>query len=175
MRTLLASASILGALLALAGCASIPAGAKPVTGFQKDKYLGKWYEIARFDFAFERNLDNTTAEYSTRSDGTIGVTNRGYNYRTDKWAVAKGKARFRGSDSIGELEVSFFGPFHSGYNIIAIDDEYKYALVAGGSTKYLWILSRTTDMPDAIRDRYLDIARGVGCGVEGLVWVKHTK
>jgi apolipoprotein D and lipocalin family protein len=69
--------------------------------------LGKWYEIARLDFKYEKDLNNTTAEYTDRDDGYIGVTNKGYNYVKKEWSEAKGKARFRGADSVGELEVSF--------------------------------------------------------------------
>ena len=61
-------------------CGGIPDGVTAVQNFNKDKYLGKWYEIARFDFRFERNLDNTTAQYSINPDGSIKVLNQGYNY-----------------------------------------------------------------------------------------------
>jgi apolipoprotein D and lipocalin family protein len=98
-------------LVSMSGCASIPKGASAVRNFEKGKYLGKWYEIARFDFAFEKNLNNTTAEYSLLQNGYIGVKNSGFDYARKKWQEAKGKARFRGSEGIGEIEVSFFGPF----------------------------------------------------------------
>jgi apolipoprotein D and lipocalin family protein len=175
MKKLLIAASLFGAVLALGGCVSIPKGAASVTQFQKENYLGTWYEIARFDFAFEKDLNNTTAEYSLMDKGLIKVVNRGYNYKTGKWSQAVGKARFRGQDTIGELEVSFFGPFYAGYNVIAIDDAYHYALVAGGSTKYLWILSRTKDIPQPIRDKYLGIAKSIGYDTEKLIWVEHSK
>src|SRR5690606_8883273 len=111
------------AMLGLFSCASIPKGATPVTGFNKEKYLGKWYEIARLDFKFERNLNNTTEDYSLRNDGKIRVENSGYNYKKDKWKKAVGKAKFVGSEDVAKLKVSFFGPFYSGYNVIALDDE----------------------------------------------------
>ena len=85
------------------------------------------------------------------------MTNRGYDYKKGKWTEARAKARFRGSDTVGALEVSFFGPFYAAYNVIALDPEYRYALVAGDSTKYLWILSRTTDIPDDVKAEYLAI------------------
>ena len=97
---------------------TIPEGIKAVNSFDKQKYLGKWFEIARLDFYFERNLNNTTAEYSLNKNGSINVINRGFNYKTQKWKQANGKARFIGDSSIAMLEVSFFGPFYSGYNEI---------------------------------------------------------
>ena len=127
---------------------SIPEKAVAVKPFFKEKYLGKWFEIARLDFKYERDLDNTTAEYSLNDDGTIKVVNRGYNTKKDEWSEAIGKAKFVGEENIAMLKVSFFGPFYSGYNVIAIDDEYQYALVAGQSLDYLWILSRDTTIPD---------------------------
>jgi apolipoprotein D and lipocalin family protein len=146
-----------------------------IESFEKEKYLGKWYEIARYDFAFEKNLNNTTAEYAIRKDGKIDVVNRGYNYITKKWSEAKGKARFKGVDTKGELEVSFFGPFYAAYNVIALDKDYQYALVAGSSLKYLWILSREKTIPSEVKDQYLTIAQSLGYETSKLIWVEHNK
>ena len=84
-------------------------------------------------------------------------------------------AKFIGDEDIAMLKVSFFGPFYSGYNVIAIDENYKYALVAGKSTKYLWILSRETSIPDSIKRDYLRIAKNSGYTVNDLIWIKHDK
>lgn len=175
MKSLLASAFI--ALLAfwLSGCASSPGKFSGVKSFEKEKYLGKWYEVARLDFRFEKDLNNTTAEYSIAKNGGIQVVNRGYNYKKSKPAEAIGKARFRGSDTVGELEVSFFGPFYGDYNIIALDSAYQYALIAGSSTKYLWILSRSKEIPPETRREYLEIARNNGFDTTALIWVEHNK
>lgn len=162
-------------MLSLFSCATIPNGATAVQPFNKEKYLGKWYEIARLDFAFERGLSNTTAEYSLNKNGTIKVDNKGYNAEKEKWKQAIGKAKFVGDENIAKLKVSFFGPFYSGYNVIAIDDEYQYALVAGESLKYLWILSREMSIPQEIKDKYLKIAKDIGYNTDELVWVKHVK
>jgi len=161
--------------LGLLGCTSSPGAFSGVKGFEKEKYLGKWYEIARLDFRFEKDLNNTTAEYSIAKNGDIQVVNRGYNYKKSKPAEAIGKARFRGSDTVGELEVSFFGPFYGDYNIIALDSAYQYALIAGSSTKYLWILSRSKEIPQETRREYLEIARNNGFDTTGLIWVEHNK
>ena len=167
-------AVIAGAIF-FSGCAHIPEGAVAIKGFEKEKYLGKWYEIARLDFKYEKDLNNTTAEYTARDDGYIGVTNRGYNYVKKEWSEAKGKARFRGADSVGELEVAFFGPFYGAYNILALDKDYKYALIAGSSLKYLWILSREKSVPDDIKTQYLQLAMSLKFRTEDLIWVEHDK
>ena len=156
-------------------CASIPKGINPIAPFEKEKYLGKWYEIARFDFKFEKGLNNTTAEYTIRDDGKIKVTNRGYDYERKEWKEAIGKAKFVGEDSVAMLKVSFFGPFYSGYNVIAIDAEYKYALVCGASLEYLWILSREKIIPDTIEKEYLEKAIKLGFNVSNLLWIAHNK
>lgn len=156
-------------------CDTIPKGAVAVQPFHKEKYLGKWYEIARLDFKYERNLNNTTAEYSLNDNGTIKVDNKGYNTRKNKWVQAIGKAKFVGKENIAMLKVSFFGPFYSGYNVIAIDKDYKFALVAGVSLKYLWILSRETNIPDEVKDKYLKIAEEIGYNTNNLLWIKHDK
>ncbi len=154
---------------------SIPDGAAAITGFDKSRYLGKWYEIARLDFRFEKNLNNTTAEYSLNDDGTIKVVNRGFNYKENKWKEAIGKAKFAGPQDVAMLKVSFFGPFYSGYNVIAIDDDYRYALVAGESLKYLWILSREQTVPEEIKQQYLTLAESIGYKTQELVWPEHDK
>lgn len=156
-------------------CATIPKGAVAIKPFDKEKYLGKWYEIARLDFKYEKNLNNTTAEYTLNENETIKVDNKGYNTVKGKFEQAIGKAKFVGEDNIAMLKVSFFGPFYSGYNVIAIDSDYKYALVSGVSLKYLWILSRETNIPDDIKDKYLKIAEGIGYNTNNLLWIKHDK
>ena len=162
-------------MLGFNSCATIPKKAKAVEPFSKEKYLGKWYEVARFDFKFERNLNNTTAEYSLNKNGSIKVDNQGYNTVKNKWTQAIGKAKFVKDDQIAMLKVSFFGPFYGGYNVLAIDEEYKYALVAGGSLQYLWILSRETTIPEEIKVKYLAIAESVGYDTSQLLWISHDR
>ncbi|OFY59576.1 MAG: hypothetical protein A2Y87_00975 [Bacteroidetes bacterium RBG_13_46_8] len=162
-------------MVGLCSCTSIPKGAVAVNPFDINKYLGKWYEIARMDFRFERNLNNTTANYSLNDNGSIKVDNRGYNYVTGEWKQAVGKAKPAGQPGEARLKVSFFGPFYSGYNVIALDSEYKYALVAGKDLSYLWILSRETTVPDEVKSSYLTIARDLGYDTSALIWVEHDK
>ena len=162
-------------MLGIFSCATIPEGVVAVKSFDKEKYLGKWYEIARFDFKFERGLNNTTAEYSLNNNGTIRVDNKGYNIKKAKWQQAIGKAKFVRADTIAMLKVSFFRPFYSGYNVIAIDPDYQYALIAGSSLHYLWILSRERSIPFEIKNKYLKIAEKAGYTTSDLLWIEHTK
>nr|WP_141675609.1 lipocalin family protein [Formosa haliotis] len=156
-------------------CATIPKNAKAVLGFEKSKYLGKWYEIARLDFKYEKNLNNTTAEYSLNPDQSIKVENKGYNYKKEKWESSTGRAKFVEADSIAKLKVSFFGPFYSGYNVIAVENDYSYALVAGKSLDYLWILSREETIPESIKTKFLEQAKTIGYDTTDLIWVEHNK
>lgn len=166
---------ILATALLFASCAPIPKGARPVRDFDVDRYLGKWYEIARLDHRFERNLMDVTAEYRMDDNGTIRVLNRGRHLEEGEWQLAEGKAKFRGDPTVAALKVSFFGPFYSGYNVIALDDNYRYALVAGKNLKYLWILSRTTTIPEEIKDDFLKTAARIGYDGSRLIWVDHNK
>jgi apolipoprotein D and lipocalin family protein len=120
-------------------------------------------------------LNNTTAEYSLNADGTIKVDNKGYNTKKKKWEQAIGKAKFVGDDNVGMLKVSFFGPFYSGYNVIAVDPDYRYSLVGGEKFKYLWILARETSIPDDIKNQYLRIAEDYGYNTSDLLWVVHDQ
>jgi apolipoprotein D and lipocalin family protein len=159
----------------VASCTTIPEGVTAVAPFTKEKYLGKWYEIARLDFKYERNLNNTTAEYLLNEDGTIKVLNRGYNVKSKEWEQATGKAKFVNDEKVAMLKVSFFGPFYSGYNVIAIDPHYKYSLVAGESLKYLWILSREKTIPEDVKMNYINIAKKAGYTTSDLIWIEHEK
>jgi apolipoprotein D and lipocalin family protein len=150
---------------------TIPAGATAVKHFDKSKYLGTWYEVARLDFYFERNLINTTANYSLNDDGSIKVVNRGYEPFKKVWKESAGKAKFVGPEDVGMLKVSFFGPFYAGYNVIALDSNYQYALVAGENLSYLWILSRQKSIPDSVRKEYLEIAKRIGYKTEDFIWL----
>jgi len=156
-------------------CVSIPKGAKAVQPFDKDKYLGQWYEIARLDFKYEKNMDNVTANYSLNDNGTIKVDNKGYDYIKNKWKESIGKAKFVDESGIGRLKVSFFGPFYAGYNVIAVDKKYQHALVVGNNLNYMWILSRDTTIPDSIKNEYLKKAEELGYDTKNLVWTNHAK
>ncbi|MCI9845809.1 lipocalin family protein [Flavobacterium pectinovorum] len=169
---------LIGAGIGLALCScggGIPKKATAVTNFDSTKYLGKWYEIARLDYKWERDLDNVTAEYSLNEDKTIKVDNKGYNFKKGKREQSIGKAKFVEKENIGMLKVSFFGPFYSGYNVVLIDPDYKYALVAGESLKYMWILSREKTIPESVKTDFLMKAREIGYTTSDLVWVKHDK
>lgn len=163
------------ALFVLASCKTIPKGAKAVSPFDKNKYLGKWYEIARLDFKYERDLNNTSANYSLNKNGSISVVNKGFNYKTNEWTEATGKAKFVDDPNVAMLKVSFFGPFYSGYNVIALDPNYKYALVTGKNLDYLWILARETTIPESVKEEYLKKAEGIGFKTSDLIWVEHDK
>lgn len=165
---------IMSMLLILKSCTTIPKGVPAVKGFKIDAYMGRWYEIARFDFYFEKNLNNTTAEYSLNEDGSVKVVNKGYNYKKNKEQKIEGKAKFVNNTNEAKLKVSFFGPFYSGYNVIAIDKSYKYALVSGKNFDYLWILSRETTIPDTIKQSYLELADSLGFNTKELIWVEHN-
>lgn len=167
------SLGVLGLIILNSCSVGIPKGATAISNFNSEKYLGKWYEIARFDYKFEKNMDNVTAEYSLNPDGTIKVKNRGYNYVKKEWKESVGEARFVNNKSEARLKVSFFKPIWSGYNVIDIDDDYKYALVVGHSTKYIWILSRTKEIPESIKQRFLAKAQKLGYNTGELIWVNH--
>ena len=118
----------------------------PISNLVLDKYLGKWYEIARIDNRFERGISNAVAEYQLNSDGTIKVAKSGVDIKTGRLKIAVGKAK--ATLISGLLRVSFFWIFYSDYRVLALDENYKWALVGGGSSKFLWILSRTPILPE---------------------------
>ncbi len=167
---------VLSLLLVLGGCAMAPpSGVTPITGFELNRYLGKWYEIARLDHSFERGLSKVSATYSPREDGGVQVVNRGYDDRAGVWKEAEGRAYFTGEPTVGSLKVSFFGPFHGGYHIIALDKEsYSWAMISGPSRNYLWILARERELPSAVLEDLLQQARALGFATDQLIMVRQT-
>ena len=161
--------------LTLVACKSPtpPKGVKPVSDFNASRYLGKWYEIARLENRFEKGMEQVTATYGLRSDGGITVLNRGYDPIKNRWKESEGKAYFTGAPTTAALKVSFFGPFYGGYNVIKLDKDYQHALVSGPNRDYLWILSRSTTLPETVKQDFLATAHELGFPVEQLVWVKH--
>ncbi len=172
----LSSLSIVITIILLSACtASKPPGIATVEPFDGERYMGTWYEIFRLDHKFERGLSNVTAEYSLNDDGTITVVNRGYNDDKGKWNEAEGKAEFVEGPDQGRLKVSFFGPFYSGYNVIKLDPEYRYSLVTGEDRDYLWLLSRTPQIPSEVEQEYLEKAKAEGYDVDALIRVEHDR
>jgi apolipoprotein D and lipocalin family protein len=156
--------------LQLAGCTGVPEGVRPVTGFQLDRYLGTWHEIARLDHAFERGLTDVSARYSRRADGGVDVLNRGYDAAKNQWKEVRGRAYFLDGPDVGSLEVSFFGPFYGGYHVFALAPDYRWALVAGYSHDYLWILARERQLPPAVLADLLAKARTAGFATDALIF-----
>ncbi len=161
-------------VLLLTGCVGVPENVKPVDNFKLEKYLGKWYEIARLDHSFERGLTSVTADYSMRSDGGVKVINRGFSIKNNSWKVAEGKAYFVNEPNIGYLKVSFFGPFYGAYIVFELDHEnYQYSLVSGPDKSYLWILSRSPGIDEEIKDMLIAKAAALGFDTKRLIYVKH--
>jgi len=171
---------LIGSALLLAtafmGCTSVPKGLQPVSEFDGDRYMGRWYEIARLDHSFEKNLSNVSATYARNDSGEISVTNRGYNEKTGQWKQIQGRARFIGDETVGSLKVSFFGPFYGGYHIIELDrDNYSYAMVAGPNRSYLWILSRSASLKPVVLAELKSKAAAWGFETSKLIAVKHDR
>lgn len=139
-----------------------------------ERYMGSWYEIARFDHRFERGLVGCMANYELQSDGKVKVTNTGYKNSLDgKFKESVGKA-YRPDDNVpGKLKVSFFLNFYSEYNVLELAPDYRYALIGSKSDSYLWILSRTPELSQDDLDFLLGSAKARGYDTSKLIWVEH--
>ena len=157
-------------------CACVSSGApafQPAGDFDLQRYLGTWYEIARFPHSFEKDMDHVTAHYSLKDNGMVRVENRGVKKGKQKTAV--GKAKFAGAPDVGHLKVSFFWIFYGDYIIVELDPEYQWALVVGNSTDYLWILSRTPELAPEITEALKERARQLGFDMQRLIMVDQSR
>ncbi|ASK68668.1 lipocalin family protein [Shewanella bicestrii] len=165
---------LLISVLVLSGCLGMPRNVEPVKDFQLERYLGKWYEIARLDHSFERGLTQVTAEYSLKADGGVKVINRGYSADTQQWKEAEGKAYFVNGDGEAYLKVSFFGPFYGSYVVFGLDQQdYQYAFISGPDTDYLWLLARTPTVSPEVMKQFVEMASARGFDTNSLIYVEQ--
>ncbi len=165
--------SSLFSTLLLASCMGMPDKVQPVENFELQRYLGTWYEVARLDHSFERGLEQVTAEYTLKDNGTVEVRNRGFDTEDREWNEAVGKAKLAAEPDQGYLKVSFFGPFYSSYVIFELGKDYDYAFVSGFNNDYLWLLSRTPIIDDALKQRFLTEAASKGFNVDEVIFVNQ--
>lgn len=142
---------------------------KTVSEVDIDRYMGVWYEIARFPHRFEKDLVGVTATYKKRPDGKISVLNQGFKYSlSGKHKKAHGKARIPDPSESGRLQVTFFLWFWADYRILRLDTDYQYVLVGSSTPDYLWILCRTPKMDEAIYTELVKTAKEMGYDVSRL-------
>jgi apolipoprotein D and lipocalin family protein len=132
-----------------------------------ERYLGKWYEIARLPAKFQEGCSETTATYTLAKDGNISVLND--CKRNGKVKQAKGKAKVVDKTTGAKLKVTFFWPFYGDYWIIKLGKNYDYAVVGTPNRKYLWILSRTPQMDDKLFSELTEFAKSKGFDVGNLI------
>lgn len=158
-------------LLSAQSCKAQSINATTVDNLDVERYMGRWYELARYDHRFERDMERCEAYYTLEPDGKIAVRNSGIDTKTGLLRITDGKAKL--GKQPGQLRVSFFLFFYSDYNILALGEDYDWALVGSSSPKYLWILSRTPSLPKPTIEHILGIARERGYDTEKLIWVQQ--
>lgn len=163
---------LLCSILGLSGCGSDIASKgidnRTVQTFDVTRFMGKWYEIARYDHRFEEGMNRVTATYTLLDNGRIEVLNAGY--KDGKYKGIKGKAKQPDAADPGKLKVSFFLWFYADYYVLDIDPDYRYVLVGSSSDKYLWIMSREAILPDNVLQELLDKLRRRGYDTDRLVF-----
>ena len=166
-------ATIVACVLPLSAC-SKDFDNSTVDEFDLSRYLGTWYEIARFNHSFEKGIDNAMAQYILNDDGTVFVLNSGW--KKGKYNIAEGKAKYPDPEGEpGALKVSFFMFFYSEYNVMMVDENYQISLVGSKKENYLWILSRTPEADPDLLQMVLDEAERRGYDISKLIWVDQSR
>lgn len=140
-----------------------------VQSLDLNRFMGRWYEVARFDHKFERDMQQVTTIYAIQDNGRVKVINQGFKNR--KWKTSEGKGKL--TTTPGLLRVSFWGPFYSDYRVMMLAPDYSYALIGGENDKYLWILSRSPQMRQDTRNQVLREAQRRGYNTNNLIWVQQ--
>ena len=156
-------------LMTASACKAQSINTSTVDNLDVKRYMGRWYEIARYDHSFERGMEHTEAKYTLRDDGNINVVNTGI--KNGKLKTSNGRAKL--TDTPALLRVSFFRPFYSDYRIMMIDSGYQYALIGSSNEKYLWILSRKPQLRAEDKTNILREALRRGYDTKQLIWVKQ--
>lgn len=173
---IIATVALAGAAISLAGCATLlsrhPVGNRavpePAKTVDLQRYLGRWFEIARYEQSFQKGCEGVTADYSLRDDGSLLVVNR---CRKAGGNVSEARARAKVVDRAtnAKFKVSFFGPFYGDYWILDRDEDYRWAIVGEPSGRYLWLLSRSPTPSEAEVARLYQRARAIGYDTEMLL------
>ena len=156
-------------IMLLAGCMGIPRGVTVVDNFSLDRFLGTWYEVARIDTSFEKDLEQVSALYTLAEDGSVKVLNKGYDRKKREVQTIEGRGVFVGDTHKGALKVSIFGPFYASYNIIAlVKAGYRWAMVCGRDPAYFWILSKDPEMEPKLLRELVIRAKSLGFDTDHL-------
>lgn len=168
--TLLLIAILTALVLCYMSCSTAPVvDNSTVKSLDLNRFMGRWYEIARLDHDFERDMQQVITMYTIEDNGRVKVVNQGF--KGDRWKTAEGKGKL--TNTPGLLRVSFWGPFYSDYRVMMLAADYSYALIGGGSGNYLWLLSRTPQIRPEIRDVLLREAQRRGYNTDNLIWVEQ--
>lgn len=180
MNRLITSIAASVALLSLSACAAVfdkhPVGnvavPQPAKGVNIDRYLGKWYEIARYEQGFQKGCEGVTANYALRDDDKISVVNS-CRKPDGKVTTAHGRAKIVEDASGAKLKVSFFGPFYGDYWVLDRAEDYSWAIVGEPAGRYLWLLSRRADLTEAEVTELYGRASAMGYDTSYLRRTKH--
>lgn len=162
-------------LIALAtlfvGCSGTHAPLATVTNVKIEKYLGTWYEIARYEHSFEKGCQNVTASYMLQEDDKIKVINK--CFKNGELTTAQGVA-YATDNTYAKLRVSFFRPFYGDYQILMLGEQYEYAVIGEPSREYFWILSRTKELPKEKIESILATIPSLGYDASKLIWTPQN-
>lgn len=166
----------LGLACSLSACTHpTPQHIQVIQNFDAARYAGSWYVLARIDHPAEQGLIQTGVHYRRNSDGSLSMVQRGLDPDSKQWSKHESLALPAGTPTEGALKTAPFGPFSSAYNVVALDADYRWALVLGASTDRAWVLSRTASLPALARASVLQQAHSVGINTERLLWVPQER
>ena len=169
MKNLFKTSAFICMVLLFTACSSKNPPLQTVQKVDINRYLGTWYEIARYEHFFEKDCKNVSANYSMLDEQTIKVVNRCTNMLTNEKKEAIGRA-YATDDTNSKLKVSFFRPFYGDYWVMILDENYDYVVVGTPSREYLWILARKPILDEKIKNEILQKLPNLGFDASKLIW-----
>ncbi|MFT7004655.1 MAG: apolipoprotein D and lipocalin family protein [Sulfurimonas sp.] len=157
--------------LLFTACSTLQVPLKTVEHVQLDKYLGTWYEIARYEHSFEVGCSDVSATYSLKENEKINVVNS-CKKEDGTISIVTGEA-YVTDETNSKLKVTFFWPFYGDYWIVILGENYEYVVIGEPTREYFWILSREKSLDDKVKKEILASLPNLGYDEEKLIWTKQ--
>jgi apolipoprotein D and lipocalin family protein len=158
----------------LAGCANYPKNIKPITNFEKKRFEGRWYEVARLANSLEQDFADVTADYKLNDDGDFDVVFFNRHARTGEETEVKSIVSSQGKGSVGYLKASVLGPFYISFILYQVDPDYNYAFLCSSSGKEFWLLSKTPAVSSDVLKKFKDSVVKRGYSLDALIMVEQA-
>lgn len=162
-------------LLLISGCTNYPKNIKPVVDFKKERFEGRWYEVARLANSLEQDFVDVTADYKLNDDGDFDVVFSNRHARTGEETQIDSVVGYKKKSHVGHFKATIFWPFYISFILYEVDPSYKYAFLCSASGNEFWLLARTPTVPDDVMKKFKESVSKRGYPLDHLLMVEQAQ